>query len=63
MYIYIYIYIYTYTYVYWKPVTCGEQYGHFSIPRSHKPRSFESKLRKRCTKKLDGALRRSTPYL
>ena len=33
------------------------------IPRSRKPRSFESKLRKHCTSKLDGALRKSTLYI
>ena len=33
------------------------------IPRSHKPRSFESKFRKRCTKKLYGALRTTTLYV
>ena len=32
----------------------------FVIPRSYEPRSFESKLWKGCTKKLDGALRKNT---
>ena len=32
------------------------------IPKSGKPRSFESKFRKHCTKQLDGALRKSTLY-
>ena len=32
------------------------------IPRPLKRRSFESELRKRCTKKLDGALRTATLY-
>ena len=39
------------------------QYGLFSYYDLFEPRSFESKFWKRCTKKLDGALRKNTLYI
>ena len=76
--VYIYIYIYTcihihmslslsiYIYIYIYIYVLGRRQGSvqsFVVLGLFKPRSFESKFRKRCTKKLDGALRKHTLYV
>ena len=47
----------------WMQILSLSQLQLNSIPRSYTPRSFDSKFRDHCTKKLDGALRKPTLYI